>query len=116
MQRPINRRPQGGDEGQRPAEAGEGREAQQRAVATEAAAADSATGASAAAAAGDAAAEGTILGPLGAEALAGIASVAAGFAGATAAFGLLFIPSPNEGAVSRGAVPGEPRSQLQPRS
>ncbi len=75
-------------------------------VVAEAASAGSAT--ATAAAAGDAAAEGAILGPLGAEALAGLASVAAGFAGATAAFGLLFIPSPNGGLVSRGPVPGEP--------
>ncbi len=55
-----------------------------------------------------AAAEGTILGPLSAESLAGLATVAAGFAGAAAAFGLVFIPSPNGGVTSQGAVPGEP--------
>ncbi len=54
------------------------------------------------------AAEGTILGPLSAESLAGLATVAAGFAGAAAAFGLVFIPSPNGGVTSQGAVPGEP--------
>ncbi len=64
--------------------------------------------AAAAGAAADAAAEGAILGPLDAEALAGLASIAASFAGATAAFGLLFIPSPNPGMTSQGAVPGEP--------
>ncbi len=53
-------------------------------------------------------AEGTVLGPLSAEALAGLATVAAGFAGAAAAFGLVFIPSPNGGVTSQGAVPGEP--------
>jgi len=58
-------------------------------------------------AAAGAAAEGTILGPLSAESLAGLAMVAAGFAGATAAFGLVFIPSPNGGVTSQGAVPGE---------
>ena len=55
-----------------------------------------------------AAAEGTILGPLSAESLAGLAMVAAGFAGAAAAFGLVFIPSLNGGVTSQGAVPGEP--------
>ena len=64
--------------------------------------------ASGAEAAADVAAEGTILGPLSAEALAGLATVAAGFAGAAAAFGLVFIPSPNAGVTSQGAVPGEP--------
>ena len=59
-------------------------------------------------AAAGAAAEGTILGPLSAESLAGLATVAAGFAGAAAAFGLVFIPSPNGGVTSQGAVPGEP--------
>ena len=59
-------------------------------------------------AAADVAAEGTILGPLSAEALAGLATVAAGFAGAAAAFGLVFVPSPNAGVTSQGAVPGEP--------
>ena len=59
-------------------------------------------------AAAGAAAEGTILGPLSAEALAGLATVAAGFAGAAAAFGLVFIPSPTGGVTSQGAVPGEP--------
>jgi hypothetical protein len=54
------------------------------------------------------AAEGSILGPLSAESLAGLATVAAGFAGAAAAFGLVFIPSPNGGVTSQGAVPGEP--------
>jgi hypothetical protein len=54
------------------------------------------------------AAEGTVLGPLSAEALAGLASIAAGIAGAAAAFGLVFIPSPNAGVTSQGAVPGEP--------
>ena len=54
------------------------------------------------------AAEGTILGSLSAESLAGLATVAAGFAGAAAAFGLVFIPSPNGGVTSQGAVPGEP--------
>lgn len=60
-----------------------------------------------AAATGDAAVEGTILGSLGADALAGLGAVAAGFAGATAALGLVFIPSPNGGLFSQGAVPGE---------
>jgi len=55
-----------------------------------------------------AAAEGTILGPLSAESLAGLATVAAGFAGAATAFGLVFIASPNGGVTSQGAVPGEP--------
>jgi hypothetical protein len=59
-------------------------------------------------AAAGAAAEGTILGSLSAESLAGLATVAAGFAGAAAAFGLVFIPSPNGGVTSQGAVPGEP--------
>jgi hypothetical protein len=54
------------------------------------------------------AAEGSILGPLSAESLAGLATVAAGFAGAAAAFGFVFIPSPNGGVTSQGAVPGEP--------
>ena len=54
------------------------------------------------------AAEGTILGPLSAESLAGLATVAAGFAGAAAAFGLVFIPSANGGVTSQRAVPGEP--------
>ena len=55
----------------------------------------------------DTAVEGTILGPLSADALAGLGAVAAGFAGAAAAFGLIFIPSPNGGLFSQGAVPGE---------
>ena len=59
-------------------------------------------------AAAGAAAEGTILGSLSTESLAGLATVAAGFAGAAAAFGLVFIPSPNGGVTSQGAVPGEP--------
>ncbi|MFZ0508729.1 MAG: hypothetical protein WAM29_11780, partial [Methylocella sp.] len=53
-------------------------------------------------------AEGTVLGPLSPEALAGLASIAAGIAGAAAVFGLVFIPSPNGGVTSQGAVPGEP--------
>ena len=56
----------------------------------------------------DATAEGTILGPLSAEALAGLASIAAGIAGAAAVFGFVFIPSPNGGVTSQGAMPGEP--------
>ena len=64
-------------------------------------------GAAGAAAAGDAAVEGTILGSLGADALAGLGAVAAGFAGAVAALGLIFIPSPNGGLFAQGAVPGE---------
>jgi hypothetical protein len=51
------------------------------------------------------AAEGTILGPLSAESLAGLATVAAGFAGSAAAFGLVFIPSPNGGMTSQGNYP-----------
>jgi len=54
------------------------------------------------------AAEGTNLGPLSGEALAGLATVAAGFAGAAAAFGFVFIASPNGGVTSQGAVAGEP--------
>ena len=64
--------------------------------------------ASGAEAAADVAAEGTILGPLSAEALAGLATFAAEIAGAAAVFGLVFIPSPNPGVTSQGAVPGEP--------
>ena len=64
-------------------------------------------GAAGVAATGDAAVEGTILGSLGADALAGLGAVAAGFAGAVAALGLIFIPSPNGGLFSQGAVPGE---------
>jgi hypothetical protein len=60
-----------------------------------------------AAATGDAAVEGTILGSLGADALAGLGAVAAGFAGAVAALGLIFIPSPNGALFAQGAVPGE---------
>jgi hypothetical protein len=52
--------------------------------------------------------EGTILGPLGEEALAGLASFAAEIAGVAAVFGLVFIPSPNGGVTVQGAVPGEP--------
>ncbi|MGO9675188.1 MAG: hypothetical protein ACLPSF_13650 [Methylocella sp.] len=63
--------------------------------------------AAAGAAATDVAAEGTILGPLSADALAGLGAVAAGFTGALAALGLIFIPSPNGGLFSQGAVPGE---------
>jgi hypothetical protein len=54
------------------------------------------------------AAEGTVVGPLSAEALAGLTSIAAGIAGAAAVFGLVCIPSPNAGVTSQGAVPGEP--------
>jgi hypothetical protein len=64
--------------------------------------------ASGAEAAAGVAAEGTILGPLSAEALAGLATIAAGIAGAAAVFGLVFVPSPNAGVTSQGAVPGEP--------
>jgi hypothetical protein len=60
-----------------------------------------------AAATGDAAVEGAILGSLGADALAGLSAVAAGFTGAVAALGLIFIPSPNGSLFSQGAVPGE---------
>jgi hypothetical protein len=70
--------------------------------------APSSAAASGAEAAAGAAAEGTILGPLSEEALAGLASIAAGIAGAAAVFGLVFVPSPNSGVISQGAVPGEP--------
>jgi hypothetical protein len=59
---------------------------------------------------GAVAAEGGVLGSLSAEALADLARIAAGFPAATAvaALGLIFIPSPNGGLTSQGAVPGAP--------
>ena len=101
----------GGSAGGSPARGGSSRshaDAPSSAAASGAEAAADVAAAEGSHAAAGVAAEGTILGPLSAEALAGLATVAAGFAGAAAAFGLVFIPSPNAGVTSQGAVPGEP--------
>jgi hypothetical protein len=103
----------GGSTGDAPARGGSSR-SHAEAPSSEAASGTEATAASGAEAAAGVGAEGTILGPLSAEALAGLASIAAGIAGAAAAFGLVFIPSPNDGVTSQGAVPGEP-GRLRPR-
>jgi hypothetical protein len=95
----------GGSTGDAPPRAGSSRSHAEAPSSAEAAAGAAAEGTAAAA---GVAAEGTILGPLSADALEGLATVAAGIAGAAAVFGLVFVPSPNAGVTSQGAVPGEP--------
>jgi hypothetical protein len=63
--------------------------------------------AAAGAAAGTDTAIGSLLGPLSAEALAGLAELAAGVIGPTLFFGILFIPAPNK-IVTEGTVAGAP--------